>query len=665
MREIFCAAGAVLLALASATNAEATTVRGTVRDKNGSPGGPVASVPVLFWQHGGAWQATVSTGPDGYFEQDCPAGATYNIACNKPGEPGVHSDLLSFTQDNVVVGSAALVVNFDLGASTTLVLGTVRDKAGRAVASVPVLFWQHGGAWQATVESGPDGHFEQTCPAGAVYNIACNKRGLPGARPDLESVETVDVSVGQARRIVNFDLALVGAPPAAGIGIDAQGQARAPILAEYAALGAARVGTPRDNGGGAQVHRWGPGWIQDVTSGALMYRDGEVTAHWVQGAVWSAYLAYGGGEGRLGYPIGDDDGKKQAFEHGSLVFSGGRWVPAGAGPLPLTAMAVDGNAIFRPDGSLDLDPDAIAATGTRVVRVNWTRGPWSGPSDSALFQGRTWFQAVDQLVDSLGARGVAVYGLLNDELTTTDHEYLRDMRDPTSARAWIETFAGACEAAIGHLRDRVRVFEIVNEPNEWGGGSNPRVSAYWEALILKRVYERVRLAHPGDPAWQVTLVSGPLFTFSQESGADYLRSLYANGKSHHGWDDVRARSGSYPLDGIGAHLYLVQEASHGPADVAPAFKQRLDLLAGVVSAADPEASAKRFWLSEIGWESGNGGERHQADMLEATFNALGGDARVALGVWFCAHDFPGSTWGLVDSGHRKEAFDRFHAVATR
>ncbi len=105
--------------------------------------------------------------------------------------------------------------------------------------------------------------------------------------------------------------------------------------------GVTNAGTPFDNGGGAAVHRWGPGDVQDFHDGALgpnlcMLRDGAGTAWMVRGAIRDLYFATGGGEGSLGYPLEDEQaGPQQRFEHGAIAWKDGRFqVVSGDDPPP-------------------------------------------------------------------------------------------------------------------------------------------------------------------------------------------------------------------------------------------------------------------------------------------------------------------------------------------
>ena len=45
------------------------------------------------------------------------------------------------------------------------------------------------------------------------------------------------------------------------------------------------------------------------------------------------------------------------------------------------------------------------------------------------------------------------------------------------------------------------------------------------------------------------------------SGSEYLRATYEQGKLNAGWDSIRDETGSFPLDGIGQHIYVDQEGT--------------------------------------------------------------------------------------------------------
>lgn len=166
--------------------------------------------------------------------------------------------------------------------------------------------------------------------------------------------------------------------------------------------------------------------------------------------------------------------------------------------------------------------------------------------------------------------------------------------------------------------------------------------------------------HAGDPSWQVTLVSGPLFTHDLDTGASYLSDTYWYGRNVHAWDWTRSETGSYPLDGVGAHLYVAQ-GSTDRAMIASGIEANLSAMQTVVDAEDP---GKRFWLSEVGWNSDFVGESGQADAVDHALDVLRSDVRVEMTAWFTIADWPGEAWGIRwDAATPKQAWTRFTEAA--
>jgi len=89
----------------------------------------------------------------------------------------------------------------------------------------------------------------------------------------------------------------------------------------------------------------------------------------------------------------------------------------------------------------------------------------------------TWFEAYDRLVDELTTHGVQVYGQIGAESVPGGGEPDSDDH--------VQRYAAAFVQIVDHFRDRVRVFETFNEPNNWRNQ---------------------------DPCAQVTIVSGALFS---------------------------------------------------------------------------------------------------------------------------------------------------------
>ncbi|MEO8970923.1 MAG: hypothetical protein ABI406_04890 [Ktedonobacteraceae bacterium] len=98
------------------------------------------------------------------------------------------------------------------------------------------------------------------------------------------------------------------------------------------------VGLPRDNGGGAYIHRWGAGLVQDFGGGSalpgtMMLLDGTTTPYLINGGLWTQYVQIDHGAlGCHGYPttspqvyhdhiLGSDTFYQQTFQSGYITWN--------------------------------------------------------------------------------------------------------------------------------------------------------------------------------------------------------------------------------------------------------------------------------------------------------------------------------------------------------
>ncbi|MFZ5480675.1 MAG: hypothetical protein ACOZNI_28190 [Myxococcota bacterium] len=315
-------------------------------------------------------------------------------------------------------------------------------------------------------------------------------------------------------------------------------------------------------------------------------------------------------------------------------------------------LGIDGNApIDSSTGALAsqlADPALVASSGAGWVRINFLLGPWDSPEDP------DWQATYDALVDGLVGEGLQVYGLIGAESVASDAEVGSD--------EWLAAYTYNFVAIVGHFKDRVRVFESFNEPNNWIAEGTPALSAERYALLLQDVYLETKHhnGHDADPSWQVTLVSGPLFTHDLDDGGAYLAETYWHGRNSWAWDWTAGETGGYPLDGVGAHLYVAQGET-GATAVGEGIEANLSAMQAVLDEEDP---GKRFWISEIGWNADYVGEEGQADAVSAALDTLRDDPRVAMASWFCLVDWPGQSWGLRwDADNPKAAWSRFQREA--
>lgn len=236
--------------------------------------------------------------------------------------------------------------------------------------------------------------------------------------------------------------------------------------------------------------------------------------------------------------------------------------------------------------------------------------------------------AAARALDAITSQGLEVYALLNDELAP-EHA-------PTSD-AFEDRYVAFAKAVVDHYKDRIRVWETINEPNDWAGGSSARIPAATFARVHGRLYAEVKVAHPGDACWDVKLVTGPLFSFDGSSSASYLDQAIAAGRAGGPWKSVRSAIGKDPIDDVGYHVYVAQGTDSSEADVAASANANLDEVASVL--AKYGIGEKRIWVSEIGYQASLLGDDGQATRLDTTFAALSARGDVASIQWFTIGDF--------------------------
>ncbi len=329
-----------------------------------------------------------------------------------------------------------------------------------------------------------------------------------------------------------------------------------------------------------------------------------------------------------------------------------------------------GQPINPSSGDINWGTDTAVVTEscTHWVRVNFILGPWASPGDQTLHGGRTWKQAYDEIINAYMAKGIQVYGLIGAEAYTYPADTMEQYPgNATNADAWIQNYTANFVQIVDMFKDRIRVYESFNEPNNWTNSSTAIVHAAWFAKMLQEVYLNVKYynGHNSDPAWQVTLVSGALFTFDLNTGGQYINDTYWYGKNTWAWDWTHQNAGAYPLDGFGQHIY-VEQASSNVAAVTTAMQNNLDDFWNNVYTYEDDVN-KRIWISEFGWESNTYGEAFQAQNLTTGFNVLLNDWRVRLSLWFTQSDFPGVGWGLYYMGNylpadQKQAFAAFKSL---
>lgn len=299
-----------------------------------------------------------------------------------------------------------------------------------------------------------------------------------------------------------------------------------------------------------------------------------------------------------------------------------------------------GSPINPFNGQIGSAVNADLADHVAWVRINFVRGPWSSPDNA------DWQATYDEIVNRYRNRGIQVYGLIGHEAVEASagdlfQDDLPNAQAP-QARAWIETYVRNFVSIATHFQGQVRWLESFNEPNNWRNG-RPWVSPYWFAKMIGDIYRAVKQERNLD----VTLITGPLFAHNNDDqenetsiGWRYLQRTLRAGKSYHGWENIRAAVGRYPLDGVGYHLYVDQGPEKSPNAIAGTLRTYLDSIFRVLTQEDNMASLKKIYVSEFGWQSHVVGEEKQAENLRVAYDVLGNDPRVGAAIWFSTQDFP-------------------------
>ena len=347
----------------------------------------------------------------------------------------------------------------------------------------------------------------------------------------------------------------------------------------------------------------------------------------------------------------------------------------------------DGWAIDDNEGKV-LFTDAVAAkmaeAGAGWVRINFRLGGFRDWTETDTF-GYSALDLYDQVVANASNNNLKVLGLLSNESWrgdqsewqansaerdggNGDNEYLRNV-SLNAAVILAEHFAG-----------RVDLWEVWNEPNAYTtysdeegyiGSSFIYPSNF--AWLLRHVYEDVKTAEISgerfvsggvfghDLGGLATIVEGrPVIkrgdpmrpgygvrlerdskrssaaSSVSESGSDYLRATYDQGKANAGWEDLKATYGSYPLDGIGQHLYIDQ----GGATSAEKIGTYLRDVRDAYTAYEDEKTAKQTLVTEVGWATDRVSKRTQADNLKTAYGEFKETTYLQTAYWFQLRDIP-------------------------
>jgi len=230
---------------------------------------------------------------------------------------------------------------------------------------------------------------------------------------------------------------------------------------------------------------------------------------------------------------------------------------------------------------------------------------------------------------------------------------------------------------VQHFHDRVKLFELWNEPNAWT--SNPSNGVYTGGTfiypsnfgwLLTRSWEAV---HETYQLNDVTLFTGGVFGLSaygtsySAAGGQYLDDTYSTGTNlvnGGSFAHTKSNYNAYPLDGIGEHIYITQ----GGLVSSNTFRQYEDWVHSALTKYEGTTSPKKTFITEFGWDTPNSGNANgvstavQDTNLVTAFSAIQATPYVQTAIWFSWQDSPaGALWyGVLDSaGNPKASYPDF------
>ncbi|HKZ87295.1 MAG TPA: hypothetical protein VJ793_27025 [Anaerolineae bacterium] len=341
--------------------------------------------------------------------------------------------------------------------------------------------------------------------------------------------------------------------------------------------------------------------------------------------------------------------------------------PAGPqGLQPGAPMWNNGEILFT-----DAVAAKIAASGAGWVRLNFRLGPnFANWTDTNAF-GYSALSRYDTIIDHALNNNLKVLGLLSNEAwnTTTPPpgEWQANNAEVAGGNGdnpYIQGFeTGAARVLIPHFAGKIDNWQVWNEPNAsltWVYPSN-------FAWLLRRVY--VAAKESGVP--NLTIVSGGLLsTHSQadtsittsNTGADYLRDTYNQGRINAGWESVKGTHGSYPLDAIGQHLYI----DAWGRTTARRIERAVKLVHDRYVTEEGGSTSKTTHVTEFSWDTNWGvSEQTQADNLTTAYNKLKGLAYTPRSYWFFLRDEPAANLhrGLLRAdGSEKPSWSAYRKV---
>ncbi len=344
-------------------------------------------------------------------------------------------------------------------------------------------------------------------------------------------------------------------------------------------------------------------------------------------------------------------------------------------PTSVSARGLDENRSVSDDQHSLVTAEQVVSTtqaGARYVRVNFRLGAAADWSDPALLA------AYDTVVNTYLAAGVGVLGLVTAEAThSTQADWTANNAEHAGGagdNAFLRTtfVQGALTPLLTHFHDRVKTWELWNEPNSYsvctstGCSGNSYIYPSNLAALLADAYTAIKDPAPGLGLSDVTLISGGVLGHSNggvltatNAGADYLASAISVGSTMGPWMVfMGSHGGRYPLDGVGQHLYIDQNLLTTVTDLGAYY--------GWVRGVGAAGAAGPTYLTEGAWSTASGGvaQSTQAQNVHLLLEAARRTGYVAQATWFQLQDQPAANlyFGLLGAdGQPKPAMTSYAA----
>lgn len=263
----------------------------------------------------------------------------------------------------------------------------------------------------------------------------------------------------------------------------------------------------------------------------------------------------------------------------------------------------------------------------------------------------TWDSAMlgyyDTVVNNCKNAGISMIGLIEQGAWPgTQADWCANNFENTGgngSNTWISGYSNnACVTIISHFRDRIKYWEILNEPNAWT--SNPQPGVFTGGSFLYPSNYSQVLANTWANVKQyggmsdVTLVfggvlghsNGGVFTYTN-AGAQYIDDTYDMGINHVGsFAYTMSHWGVYPVDGIGQHFYIDQGGTTTNAHV----QSYLDYCHQAMTKYEGGSSTKKTFVTEFGWPTSSVTQAQQQYDLVCAFNVMQATSYVKQIYWF-------------------------------